>query len=113
MTVTQYRDDDGDLWTLGAFGLFTSPGLRPRTLDEIRADYGPLTIPEDDMKEVPTMDRMEALAKATEHVNTLSTNGRGYQDGVRFPDKVSAVERLARFLMGDAAEEDTFPDAGR
>jgi outer membrane protein assembly factor BamB len=42
--------------------------------------------------------REEALAKATEHVNALATNGRGYQDGVRFADKVDAVERLARFL---------------
>ncbi|MFM9649970.1 hypothetical protein ACKI1S_27955 [Streptomyces galilaeus] len=50
------------------------------------------------------MSRQEALAKATEHVNTLSTNGRGYQDGVRFPDKIAAVERLARFLVGEAAE---------
>ncbi|MFE9381761.1 hypothetical protein ACFYMO_00770 [Streptomyces sp. NPDC007025] len=47
------------------------------------------------------MTREEALAKATAHVNTLSTNSRGYQDGVRFPDKIAAVERLARFLVAD------------
>lgn len=111
--MTQYRDQDGDVWTQGVDGLFTTPGLAARTLDDVRITYGPLTILEDAVKEVPVMDRMEALAKATEHVNTLSTNGRGYQDGVRFPDKVAAVERLARFLMGDAAEDDAFPDAGR
>ncbi|WP_330478666.1 hypothetical protein OG301_26675 [Streptomyces platensis] len=55
------------------------------------------------------MTREEALAKATEHVNALSTNGRGYQDGVRFPDKVSAVERLARFLVGDNYPTDDPP----
>lgn len=59
-------------------------------------EAGPIVIP------VP-MSREEALAKATEHVNSLSTNGRGYQDGVRFPDKVAAVERLARFLVGEEA----------
>lgn len=54
------------------------------------------------------MNRLEALAKATETVNALSTNSRGYQDGVRLPEKVAAVERLARFLAGDAEpEEDT------
>jgi hypothetical protein len=47
---------------------------------------------------------MEALAKATEHVDKLATSARGYQDGVRFPDKIAAVERLARFLMGDDDE---------
>jgi hypothetical protein len=50
------------------------------------------------------MTREEALAKATEHVNALATNGRGFQDGVRFADKVEAVERLARFLAGDRSE---------
>lgn len=50
------------------------------------------------------MTRIRALEIATTHVNTLSTNGRGYQDGVRFADKVAAVETLARFLIeGDAA----------
>lgn len=53
------------------------------------------------------MTREEALAKATEHVDKLATNARGYQDGVRFPDKIAAVEKLARFLMGEA---DTTPD---
>jgi len=57
------------------------------------------------------MTREQALKTATEHVNALSTNGRGYQDGVRFPDKIAAVERLARFLMGEApsADEDVLP----
>ncbi|KOG22010.1 hypothetical protein [Streptomyces viridochromogenes] len=58
---------------------------------------GPIVFPP-----VP-MSREEALAKATEHVNALATNGRGYQDGVRFADKVEAVERLARFLAGDSS----------
>lgn len=60
------------------------------------------------------MNRLEALAKATETVNALSTNARGYQDGVRLPEKVASVERLARFLVGDAdpTEEEDFRDAG-
>lgn len=45
------------------------------------------------------MTRAEALAAAREHVEKMSTNPRGYQDGVKFPDKVAAVERFARFLM--------------
>jgi hypothetical protein len=49
--------------------------------------------------------REEALKTATEHIEKLATNGRGYQDGVRFPEKVAAVERLARFLMGDEGED--------
>lgn len=53
------------------------------------------------------MTREEALAKATEHVDKLATNARGYQDGVKFTDKVEAVEKLARFLMG---EPDSDPD---
>ncbi|ADE43469.1 gp2 [Streptomyces phage phiSASD1] len=61
------------------------------------SDPGPLVIP------VP-MPREEALAKVTEQVNALATNGRGFQDGVRFADKVDAVERLARFLAGDQKE---------
>ena len=47
------------------------------------------------------MTREEALNKATEHVSKLATNARGYQD-VSLTQKVDAVERLARFLMGDA-----------
>ncbi|MFE3144759.1 hypothetical protein [Streptomyces scopuliridis] len=47
----------------------------------------------------------EALRKTTEHVEKLSTNARDYQDGVRFADKVDAVERFARFLI-----EETEPD---
>ncbi|MFB7012920.1 MULTISPECIES: hypothetical protein [unclassified Streptomyces] len=41
----------------------------------------------------------EALEKATTYVDRLATNGRGYQDGVRFADKIAAVERFARFLI--------------
>lgn len=52
------------------------------------------------------MTREEALKTATEHVNTMATNARGYQDGVRFPDKIASVEQLARFLMeGEEAVE--------
>lgn len=50
------------------------------------------------------MTREEALTKATEYVNGLATNSRGYQDGVRFTDKVAAVEKLARFLTGEGAD---------
>ncbi|MER5894755.1 hypothetical protein [Streptomyces sp. NPDC001876] len=46
------------------------------------------------------MTREEALNKATEHVNKLATNARGYQD-VTLNNKVDAVERLARFLIGE------------
>jgi hypothetical protein len=49
--------------------------------------------------------REEALKTATEHIEKLATNSRGYQDGVRFPEKVAAVERLARFLMDDEKED--------
>ncbi|MEU6684419.1 hypothetical protein [Streptomyces sp. NPDC046832] len=52
------------------------------------------------------MTREEALKMATEHVDKLATNSRGYQDGVRFPEKISAVERLARFLMADGTEDE-------
>ncbi|MFE4718237.1 hypothetical protein ACFRLW_17715 [Streptomyces sp. NPDC056728] len=51
------------------------------------------------------MNRLEALAKATEHVDKLATTARGYQDGVRFTDKDAAVERLARFLMEDSGPD--------
>lgn len=70
--------------------------LTPSPLMALEA--GPVFIP-------VQMSREEALAKATEHVNALSTNGRGYQDGVRFADKVEAVERLARFLAGEPTQE--------
>jgi hypothetical protein len=48
------------------------------------------------------MSRSDALKTAREHVEALSTNGRGYQDGVKLEDKVRAVDRLARFLMGES-----------
>ncbi|MCX4572301.1 hypothetical protein OHB41_03690 [Streptomyces sp. NBC_01571] len=104
--MTAYRDRDGDVWTRNEHGQYVSPGLNTRALDELRDAYGPLTPLTDDTEEAPRMTREEALAKATEHVNSLSTNSRGYQDGVRFPDKVAAVERLARFLAGDAATDE-------
>ncbi|WP_223772959.1 hypothetical protein [Streptomyces sp. 135] len=79
-------------------------------------EYGPLTVVEPSTPSTVTpalpsgpvvvpvpMSREDALAKATEYVDKLATNGRGYQDGVRFGDKVAAVERLARFLMGEEA----------
>lgn len=46
------------------------------------------------------MNRAEALAAAREHVDKMATNVRGYQDGVKLADKVDAVERFARFLLG-------------
>lgn len=48
------------------------------------------------------MTRAEALKVAREHVEAMSTNGRGYQDGVTLSDKVAAVDRMARFLMGES-----------
>jgi hypothetical protein len=48
------------------------------------------------------MSRVDALKAAREHVEAMSTNGRGYQDGVKLSDKVSAVDRFARFLMGES-----------
>ncbi|MFJ9961093.1 hypothetical protein [Streptomyces avermitilis] len=48
------------------------------------------------------MTRPGALAAAREHIEAMSTNVRGYQDGVKLPEKVAAVERFARFLMGEA-----------
>jgi hypothetical protein len=50
----------------------------------------------------PTMSRADALKLAREHVEAMSTNGRGYQDGVKMHDKVQAMERFARFLMGES-----------
>jgi hypothetical protein len=49
-----------------------------------------------------TMSRTDALKLAREHVEAMSTNGRGYQDGVKLHDKVQAMERFARFLMGES-----------
>lgn len=48
------------------------------------------------------MNRAEALVLAREHVEKMSTNHRGYQDGVNLAGKVAAVETFARFLMEDA-----------
>ncbi|MFF3312480.1 hypothetical protein [Streptomyces sp. NPDC002952] len=48
------------------------------------------------------MSRAEALAAAREHVEAISTNSRGYQDGVKLSDKVQAIDTFARFLMGES-----------
>ena len=45
------------------------------------------------------ISRADALRIAREHVEAMSTSG--YQDAVKLPDKVAAVERFARFLMGE------------
>ncbi|GAA0641360.1 hypothetical protein GCM10009548_01950 [Streptomyces malaysiensis subsp. malaysiensis] len=55
-----------------------------------------------DMAELITVSaREDAWAKATEYVNTLATNSRGYQDGVTLAHKIDAIERVARFLLGE------------
>lgn len=51
------------------------------------------------------MTSEEALALAIEQVNKLSTNTRGYQDGITLPQKIDAVERIAALLMADGATE--------
>jgi hypothetical protein len=51
------------------------------------------------------MTREEALKAAREHVQAMATNGRGYTDGAPFEARVRAVERFARFLMGEADDE--------
>lgn len=48
------------------------------------------------------MSRADALKEAREHVEAMSTNSRGFQDGVKLSDKVQAVDRFARFLMGES-----------
>jgi hypothetical protein len=49
------------------------------------------------------MSRADALRMAREHVEAMSTNARGFQDGVKLADKVAAVDAFARFLMGEVA----------
>ncbi|MGI5404141.1 hypothetical protein ACQEVG_32765 [Streptomyces sp. CA-135486] len=49
------------------------------------------------------MTRTDALQLAREHVEAMSTNARGYQDGVKLADKVQAMDAFARFLMGESA----------
>lgn len=70
---------------------------------EVQALRVPATPPEPAL-EAPTAGRVAALKAAREHVEAMSTNGRGYQDGVKLSDKVAAVERFARFLMGEGSE---------
>jgi hypothetical protein len=48
--------------------------------------------------------REEALGKAAEHVQKLSTNTRGYADNTTLTQRVDATERLARFLIGEEAD---------
>lgn len=48
------------------------------------------------------MSRADALKAARDHVESMSTNSRGYQDGVKFGDKVAAIEGFARFLLGES-----------
>lgn len=66
-----------------------------QNLRELMAMRGPSTGSAD-------MSRTDALKLAREHVEAMSTNGRGYQDGVKLHDKVQAMERFARFLMGES-----------
>lgn len=115
MCAPAYRDRDGDVWSLQPDGQYASPGLYNRSLANLSTSFGPLTEvtePADTsavqarLMEVPAMTREEALSKAAEHVKSLATNQRGNQDGVTFADKVQAVERLARFLMGEPGGED-------
>jgi hypothetical protein len=57
------------------------------------------------LEPAPTLSRVDALKLAREHVEAMSTNSRGYQDGVKLDDKVRAMERFARFLMGEGDAE--------
>lgn len=47
------------------------------------------------------MSRAEALKTARDHVEAMSTKANGYQD-TKLSDKIQAVDRLARFLMGES-----------
>jgi hypothetical protein len=46
------------------------------------------------------LSRVDALKAAREHVEAMSTNSRGYPEG-SLADRVTAVDRFARFLMGE------------
>lgn len=61
---------------------------------ELVAMRGPSTEP-------ASMSRSDALKAAREHVEAMSTGTRGYQDA-KLSDKVQAVDRFARFLMGES-----------
>ncbi|MFI2213020.1 hypothetical protein [Streptomyces sp. NPDC020141] len=50
---------------------------------------------------VDSITRFDALRIAREHVEAMSTNSRGFQDGVKLDDKIRAVDTFARFLAGD------------
>ncbi|MDX2575911.1 hypothetical protein PV332_10505 [Streptomyces scabiei] len=64
-----------------------------QNLRELVAMRGPV--------ETGGMSRADALKLAREHVEAMSTNSRGYQDGVKLSDKVQAMNAFARFLMGE------------
>jgi hypothetical protein len=57
------------------------------------------------MRPVPTssvgVSRLDALKAAREHVEAMATNSRGYPEG-SLADRVTAVDRFARFLMGES-----------
>ncbi|MDX2794017.1 hypothetical protein [Streptomyces scabiei] len=57
---------------------------------------------EEQHAETGGMSRADALKLAREHVEAMSTNARGYQDGVKLSDKVQAMDAFARFLMGES-----------
>lgn len=100
MSARQYLDSDGDVWVTNGDGTYTL-NHHPLTLSEVRRLHGPLTVL---VEESQPMTREEALRKAAEQVDAMATNARGYRDGASFADRIAAVERLARFLMGEDAD---------
>lgn len=54
----------------------------------------------------PPMTREEALKTALTIVTGMATNTRGYMDGATFTSRVDAVERYARFLLGETADDE-------
>lgn len=50
--------------------------------------------------------REEALKTALTIVTGMATNARGYTDGATFTSRVDAVERYARFLLGETADDE-------
>jgi hypothetical protein len=68
----------------------------------VRLTAGDWPLLRDAVEPESTMSRTDALKAAREHVEAMSTNSRGYQDGVKLDDKVRAVDRFARFLMGES-----------
>ncbi|MGV9546841.1 hypothetical protein [Streptomyces ardesiacus] len=73
-----------------------------RLINELKDEVMGLLGPEPDTAQTSAgMTRVDALKAAREHVEAMSTNSRGYQDGVKMHDKVQATERFARFLIGE------------